>query len=342
MNDTTEALDLLFEPVGGIEKFRQEYWPGRFVTAEGSPERLAALTGGRAMTSLEDVLAVYDNPVMVVGPCVVDATGGITDRFLVPPDEALAWYEQGAALEMDFAHFFLPGMSHLVSAARKFFGLPGGTVAKGIVYAAKHGGGFPVHFDAYVNFVFQVAGEKVWRVRENENTTLPIQHYDLAQYPYLPEGVQRVWTGEPPAEGLPDGREVVLRPGSMLFLPRGLWHCTASGEATLSINITLGQPTWLDLVQHAVRRGLLDLDEWRELVWTDADGELTPDARANVERALREAGARLARLTPEDLLGERDQALDPYQETQGSFRRSLGFARMLNVVPPQAPSQPAR
>lgn len=125
MTDPNAALDALFEPFGGIEKFRHEYWPGGFATAAGNPGRLVALT----------------------------------DRFLVPREQAMDWYEQGAALELDFAHLFLPGMSRLVSRARNFFGLPGGTIAKGIVYAAKRGGGSPAHFDAYVNFVFQSAGE---------------------------------------------------------------------------------------------------------------------------------------------------------------------------------------
>ncbi|MFF5181830.1 JmjC domain-containing protein [Micromonospora sp. NPDC000316] len=328
-SSTTDAFDALFQPFGGLAAFRDDYWPGRFVAVDGALDRLSVLTGGQKVETVEDVIKLYDNPVMVVGEAVIDASGGIIDRMLVDRDEAMDWYDRGAALEFDFAHQFIPALARLVGRAREEFRLPPGALAKGIIYAAKSGGGFPVHFDAYVNFVFQLGGEKVWRLQDNANVDLPIQHYDLAQYPYLPEDLTTVWRGEPPAAGLPDGRQVVLRPGSMLFLPRGLWHCTRSGEETLSMNITLGQPTWLDLLQWAVRRKLAALPEWRGLVQLDESGSFSPEVAETLGRALAAASAELGALAPADLALEWNRGLDQNQEVQGGMRQSLALRRLI-------------
>jgi 50S ribosomal protein L16 3-hydroxylase len=60
-------------------------------------------------------------------------------------------------------------------------------------------------------------------------------------------------------------KEVVLKPGSILYVPRGYWHKTeAEGEA-LALNFTFSQPTWIDLFTLALRSRLSLSPEWRAL-----------------------------------------------------------------------------
>ena len=69
-------------------------------------------------------------------------------------------------------------------------------------------------------------------------------------------------------------QEVILKPGSMLFVPRGFWHSTeAEGEA-LALNFTFSQPTWIDLFTLALRSRLSLSPDWRAL----ADGVTSVDA----------------------------------------------------------------
>ncbi|MFP9048716.1 JmjC domain-containing protein, partial [Enterococcus faecalis] len=83
--------------------------------------------------------------------------------------------------------------------------------------------------------------------------------------PYYPDDLQSYWTGDPPKEDLPDAEIVNLTPGTMLYLPRGLWHSTKSDQATLALNITFGQPAWLDLMLAALRKKLISDNRFREL-----------------------------------------------------------------------------
>jgi 50S ribosomal protein L16 3-hydroxylase len=95
-----------------------------------------------------------------------------------------------------------------------------------------------------------------------------------------------------PAE-LAEAEEVWLRPGSVLFLPRGYWHQTRARAGSLSLNFTFDQPCWADVVLPEIRRALLREERWREL----AQGAGTPGraAAAAAERRLGELLRGLAR-----------------------------------------------
>ena len=58
--------------------------------------------------------------------------------------------------------------------------------------------------------------------------------------------------------------EVILNPGSLLFLPRGMWHKTEAMSDALSLNFTYTAPTWIDILTAALRDKLARHEEWRE------------------------------------------------------------------------------
>ena len=61
-----------------------------------------------------------------------------------------------------------------------------------------------------------------------------------------------------------DSQSIVLAAGSMLFVPRGVWHCTYAESDALSLNFTYSAPTWIDLLMAALRSRLAQASEWRE------------------------------------------------------------------------------
>src|SRR5439155_21535439 len=74
--------------------------------------------------------------------------------------------------------------------------------------------------------------------------------------PLLPPGSFRHWSAHPPPDAFtPDfpAREIELRAGDLLYLPRGHGHEARTGE-TMSIHVTLGlyAVTWADLLCLAV------------------------------------------------------------------------------------------
>jgi bifunctional lysine-specific demethylase and histidyl-hydroxylase NO66 len=88
--------------------------------------------------------------------------------------------------------------------------------------------GFSAHYDVHDVFVLQVAGEKHWRIHE------PVLADPLRTQPWTDRATEVAAAAE--AEPVIDA---VLRPGDVLYLPRGFLHsATALGE--ISAHLTIG------------------------------------------------------------------------------------------------------
>ncbi|REJ07945.1 JmjC domain-containing protein [Halobacillus trueperi] len=317
-------LEEIISPIT-LREFKEKYWPLNPLVSPGNLERFKRINGFEKITSIEEALKIYSNPVMVVGDAVIEELEGISDRMLVPPSEALEWYEKGAALELDFTDLFIPQVRRWADKLKAELDLPLGTGAKAIVYAAKNGGGFKAHFDAYTNFIFQIKGKKTWKLQDNVNVNYPVQHYDLVEAPYLPEELDSYWDGLHPEEELPEADIVDLIPGTMLYLPRGIWHSTESNEETLALNITLGQPTWMDLFLSTLRQEMVKNEDFRKLAYNfntvqDTDKE---KMKKNLEKMIEQLGEIVNGLSSREVFHNQDKDFDPYQTTQLVFRQLL-------------------
>jgi 50S ribosomal protein L16 3-hydroxylase len=147
-----------------------------------------------------------------------------------------------------------------------------------LVYATPAGRGTAPHFDHNVNFVIQLHGTKAWRLAPNTNVVRPMTRHTMGQSvdPEL-----ETYARLPMPDAMPaDHTEVVLEPGSFLFVPRGTWHSTRATTDALSLNFTFTPPTWIDLFTAALRGRLAISREWRETA--------APHAVATFEALLRE------------------------------------------------------
>jgi bifunctional lysine-specific demethylase and histidyl-hydroxylase NO66 len=99
--------------------------------------------------------------------------------------------------------------------------------------------GFDVHHDTHDVFVLQTHGRKRWRAY------LPVVELAGPDQPWKPD------RGDP---GPPE-LEAELRPGDVLYLPRGVPHA-AEAQEDVSIHVTVGvlAHTWLDLWRHVLGR----------------------------------------------------------------------------------------
>jgi len=108
--------------------------------------------------------------------------------------------------------------------------------------------GLAPHYDSISAFVVQLEGEKRWRLHETPR--------QLARF-YSPD-FEWDWSQEP--SPFPLVAEVVLRPGDLLYFPRGVVHHAAAVGDSLSHHITIStheRRTFLDLLEHAVPQALL-------------------------------------------------------------------------------------
>ena len=103
--------------------------------------------------------------------------------------------------------------------------------------------GFKPHWDTHDVFVLQVMGSKRWFVH-GEDTALPLRG-------------QQSETAE--AATAPITRELELRCGDALYLPRGLIHSAKTGsEASLHITLGVTAFTWADFLLQGVAAAALE------------------------------------------------------------------------------------
>ncbi|MBX7191150.1 MAG: cupin domain-containing protein [Sandaracinaceae bacterium] len=160
--------------------------------------------------------------------------------------------------------------------------------------------GFPAHYDSHDVFVLQFHGVKHWLIY---NTPIEL--------PFKGQPFRRDETTKGEVT-----MEFDLRPGDMLYLPRGIMHDAQTREGETA-HITLGALTtsWTELLLEVVAKvALTDVDFRRALPPGFATTEFDRTAsRAYLKKLL---GALVER-------GDLDQAMDHFADELVSTRRAL-------------------
>lgn len=148
---------------------------------------------------------------------------------------------QGASLIADDAQFLHGPIRALVEPLSRAFA---GAVDANIYCSFGGVQAFGTHYDAHHVFAVQTEGEKVWRLYENRAEapeSFPADSPDLRR---------RIADARGPVM-----REVTMRAGDVLYLPRGWYHdALASSEASLHVTFSV-----TPLTGRAVLRSLDDL-----------------------------------------------------------------------------------
>lgn len=164
--------------------------------------------------------------------------------------------KKGFTFVMDRAQEFHPPLKALTSAMEKILGHR----VNANVYATPDGGsrnqGFESHFDYMDGLVLQVTGCKQWILARERSSKFPIA-----------DTVFRVGR-----ESMADTRELVLRTGSLLYIPRGFAHeaavnCTNGNVHKMedkkaddvSIHVTLGLEVAADSTMEIFIHHLIDV-----------------------------------------------------------------------------------
>lgn len=173
--------------------------------------------------------------------------------------------------------------------------------------------GFAAHYDVHDVFVLQTAGEKRWRLHA------PVQPHPLRDQPWQDRrpAVEQAAAGEPHLE-------VTLRPGDVLYVPRG-WLHSATALGGVSTHLTVGIHVWhrghiAEAVLDAARRGLAAQESQRTSLRPGVD-VADPEAIAGDLAAVREAllravadvdaSAVAARLAARQRAAQRPTPVDP-------------------------------
>ncbi len=254
----------------------------------GLCDSVAELLAIPMLSSLETLLATWPEQVDVHLPDLADEASSIT----VPPLEARAKFDASMALLFNEVHRYLPELVPWLDGIRADLDLSALTQQRSLVYATPAGSGTAAHFDQNVNFVLHLHGTKTWFLAPNDHVERPLTRHTIGS-PLDPE--LQSYATLPMPDAMPEGRiEIVLEPGSLLFVPRGVWHSTHATTDALSLNFTFSAPTWLDLFTAAIRGRLALSPAWRETA--------APHSDATFEALLRELATDVASWTAVDIL----------------------------------------
>ena len=326
---TRSALGRCIEPVGEAE-FLAEHWerrplvvardePGRYddLLSETEVERLVTSGGlrfpGFRLVKAGEQLAVRGYTTDI--PWRPSSFTGTADV-----DRVLAEWERGATIVLQGLHLHRPELGAFCRSLERTLGHPAQVNA---YYTPRAAQGLPVHHDTHDVFVLQVSGEKRWLVYE------PALELPLPNQKYSAE------LGEP---GEPV-HDLALRPGDMLYLPRGWLHeALTSDSDSLHLTVGVNVVTWLDAFKAALeecgdqlgfRRSIRDgnadelVDALRSRLTSDAVERRAAERLARTRRPIRDRQlSQLRALEELDLDTEvelRETALVHAAERNGSF-----------------------
>lgn len=224
----------------------------------GLDEALSDLTRLPFLESMSTLLKLWPHSVMAHLPKIADEA----DSIEVSTAVAEKLFNNGMGLLFENAHRISSELTSWLTAIRAELKLSKLTESRCLLYATPQGKGTATHFDQNVNLVLQVHGTKHWWLAENTSVENPLSRHTLG-FPI--DGELSNYLAAPMPSAMPaNAKMITLKPGSLLFVPRGTWHRTEAVSDALSLNFTYSAPTWLDLLSAALRGRLAQSKEWRE------------------------------------------------------------------------------
>ncbi len=217
--------------------------------SHGPVERLPACFREGWLADAGELCRNFPGPVQV-------ANGSLTDgaQVNVGRSSPASLLDLGLTVAFDGMGGHVEGLGQWATALQEALGAPWDSVRL-MAFANAPGSGLTLHHDVHDQLLVHLEGEKVFRWRKNEQLATPSARFAHRSRPPRAFGAD-YQQGLPPtpaelAEGL---QEVVLRPGSVLFLPGGTWHTTArQQERALSVAVIAEVPNLNQLLLEWIR-----------------------------------------------------------------------------------------
>jgi len=222
------------------------------------------------------------------------------DEGRIDPVGLFQLFDGGATLVVSQFHEMHPPLARFCRGLEKLFL----HAVQANIYLTPPGAqGFRTHFDTHDVLVLQVSGTKKWRVWGDM---------------LMPHATRNTpWDGAVHRADPAGARDVLLEPGDVLFVPRGVAHDASvqeGSEPSLHVTVGLLEPSWADALKAAIDQMEQQQPALRQSfrTWRLADDA----ARAGLVTAARERLAAVATEESLDLVAMR-------------FLQQLGSDRMV-------------
>lgn len=270
----------------------------------GEPFALRNLEGPLSELVELPFLNSFDNLIKFWPDSVNAYLPGINDEVnsqQVKKETARELFKEGKGLFFDDPNRFNEVIDKWLKAIHRDLGLSELTYSRSLIYAIAKDQGTSTHFDQNINFVLQISGTKKWWLAKNEMVTNPMSRYTIGA-DMEPE-LESYLEGDIP-KGMPrNATEIELKPGSLLFLPRGVWHKTIATSDAISLNFTFTAPTWIDLLTSFLRAKLAQSPSWRGTADFVNDPSRSLESIDQFDLLLSELKENINQLSAQDILG---------------------------------------
>jgi ribosomal protein L16 Arg81 hydroxylase len=280
-------------------EFAEKYFPSRPMIAHGPVARFGSLA---QEPRLRDPMATIDagkgDPVLAY----LGTANGRRHQAFLGKESAKAMFKDGVNVSASWLHETIDVVGQWVQNISDELGLgPGLMICDGII--SPPGDAVPKHFDGIETLTVQLTGCKRWRIAPCLEAAFPYH----SAFPALaqnwrdgsdPHGkIPRAFSSKMPK----GARTVMMRPGSVCFLPRGWWHETESLAPSISLSFVLRTESWANRLSAAFLDRLMETPQFRAPVPVATPGQRAAARRATGE-VLKAAAALLVQMTPEALL----------------------------------------
>ncbi|BCX17208.1 MAG: hypothetical protein KatS3mg117_0890 [Geminicoccaceae bacterium] len=244
------TFDEIMAPLGGA-RFIEEHLGRAPLHLEGPADKWARvmnwevlnrLLGASSIWAAASLPLVLDKEPVPAAAYCAPAPGRDGGTVLRPdPAKVKALLRRGATLVANDIDQLTPELRAFCRAMEE--GL-GGKVQANLYLSSKRRQGFAVHFDTHDVFAVHCMGEKTWMVFEGRAED-PIAHPMFKNLPqeHHEKAKGALW------------KEVRLKPGDLLYLPRGQYHYALADEGPCChIAFGVTYPIGLDVVSYLFER----------------------------------------------------------------------------------------
>jgi ribosomal protein L16 Arg81 hydroxylase len=270
-----------------VAAFQSDYLWKRPLHIPGTPDKFAGvmnweilnrLLGMVSVWSAHSLVMVLDKEPVPAGTYAAPAPGRDGGQVLRPdPAKVKSLLKRGATLVANDIDQLTPELSAFSATLENALGAK---LQINLYLSSKRKQGFKVHFDTHDVFAVHVMGEKTWMVFEGRAQD-PIAHpaFKSLDQEHHERAKGELW------------KEVRLKPGDLLYLPRGQYHYALADEGPC-VHLAVGAtyPIGIDVVTYLFERLVHEPLARANLPQTD------PEALAV---ALRGLGQRMAEILAE-------------------------------------------
>ncbi|MFV2091964.1 MAG: JmjC domain-containing protein [Hyphomicrobiales bacterium] len=327
----------LIEPLGEKEFFA-DYFGKRYVHLPGNTARTEAVMDWAQLSQILSMTSVWTpatvrivldgNHVPAEQYCAATLGPGGQNQQRPDPDKVQGWIRRGASMVLNDIDELAPGIKAVASELER---VTGGHNQANLYFSMRQRKAFGPHFDHHDVFALHCAGEKVWRIFKGREDA-PINHPMFN------------WSNEAFAKAAGEiVEEITMRPGDMLYLPRGVYHdALASENGAVHIAFGVTMPKLLDVLplvwEKAVSSAILraDLPRFADDKTIGKALEKMADELGNMVRAKEFTAAAKARIdgfspVRKDYDIEKMVKSDPvYLVAQGLSVRQVGAKSLLH------------